>query len=342
MKSYKCVTLSLILLLSTNRPTFSMEGDFYPASKDNSPAKNSSAIATTSHQSPTPSHQSLDETMPGLSDSDDDGSLSAYYTPRASLTYTGLENFDNRSVDDLTQDQAFQALLLQLKAASIETNTSPATPRITNPEIVMGTAALGFLGSAITGSAAAIRNIRLDDTKGLPLIATELILSTLKSCGKEIGLALALLALMAETRRTTRMEYENNDLRLKNKALNNALQQGTVVIRKHEIVEQGLVAAEHKVFNEVHEYLCGEAGLIAKGSTPKQAVATLNAILEKNKKVTKKIVLAMADLEKIHADAENLLKDDKQYGILNPHGWFKALTDLFKKRSTDDLEAENK
>lgn len=332
MKSYKYLILSLMLLLSTTRPTFCMDGDFYPASKDNSPATNSSIIGSNGSQSPTGSHRSIADETPSLSDGYDDDSSLAYYTPRNSLTYTGLANFDNRSVDDLTKDQAFLALMEEINAETVQTNT----PRITSPEIVMVSAALGFLGSAITRATPAIRSIRLDETtKTLPIMVTEAAFQLFKACGSEIGLAITLSVLLAETRKTMRIEQKNNDLRKKIKALEDGIKNGAIVIKKHESVERGLLAAEHKVLNDVHQYLREEAELIAKGSQSTQAVATLQTIIKKNKKITEKVTLTMGDLEKIHTEAEGLLKldDNKQYSILNPQEWFKALTGFFHKHS---------
>jgi hypothetical protein len=324
MKSYKYVSLSLILLLSTPLFIFCMEGDFYPLSNDESP---SSMIGTTGHQSPAGSQNSI----PALSDnSDDDDSLSIYYTPRASLTYTGLENFDARSCDEKDL-----ATILAERPASQKFS-------ISNPELVMGSAVVGFLGSAIKSATPAIRSIRLDEnTKTLPIMVTEAAFQLFKACGTEIGLAITLSILLAETRKTIRTEHKNDELRKKIRVLEDAIKNGVIVIKKHERVEQGLVAAEHKVLNDVHQYLRDESELIAKGSQPTQAVATLKAILEKNKKVTKKVVLAMSDLEKIHTEAESLLKkDQKESGIFTPQAWFQKLISIFHKSSNADTEAK--
>lgn len=338
MESYKYVTLSLMLLLSIPLSTFCME--------DLEDGVHFNATAGSSNSSIISSAAGIGDganDMPALDDNDDNESaISQYYTPRASIEYKGLETFDKRSVDDLAQDQAFQALLLEIQTnsktpAAVSTSQFPPVP-----QMVMGAGAAGVLASAITTATPAIRGIRLDDTKTLPVLATEAVFKLFKSCGAEVGLVIALGVLIAETRKTVHIEDENKRLTRQVKALDDAVRRGTLVIRKHELVEQGMIATEHKVLKGVHNYLCEEAGLIAKGSDQNQAVATLKAILAKNQKITRKVVLAMADLEKIHTDSATLLKDEKQYSMLNPLGWFEALKNLCHKHSADDATAEDK
>jgi hypothetical protein len=319
MESYKRVTLSLILLLSIPLATFGMQ---LPDTPDSDGPPNTPVVAA--------------EDLSALDEGDE-----KFYTPRASIKYTGFEDFDKRSVDDLTTDQAYQALLTQLQLASVATNTPPASPRITTPQMVMGAGAVGVLANALTTAAPTIRGIRINESRNLAVAATEGLFTLLDKFGYQMGFAVALAVLIAETRKTVHVEEENKKMVRQLKALQVAVKQLTNVNQKHELIEHGMVVTEQKLLKSVHDHLCHDAQLIAAGSEATQAVATLKALLKTNQKITKKVVLAMADLEKIHTDTATLLKGP-QYSMLNPLGWFEALKNMCHKHSNADAAADTK
>lgn len=355
MESYKRVVLSLTLLLSTPLSTFCMEGigtlddgvnlgaaasnSIIPAGASfqggadllKSPAIGDHNHALLSPGTPASNNPPNTPVSPVDISAFDDGD-EIFYTPRASIKYIGLENFDKRSVDDLTQDQAFQALLLQIQAASITPTSTSNIPAV--PEIVMGAGAVGVLANALTTAAPAVRGIFID-SKSFGVSAGEAAWSILTQNGFQLATFAALLTIIFETRKTAQVEERNKKLMAQLAAYKKSLQEVASVNKRHELVEHGLIATEHKLLTSVHNYLCEEAGLIAKGSAPTQAVATLQTILAKNKKVTKKVVLAMADLEKIHTDSASLLQDANHYSMLNPMGWFHALKNMCAKHSAD-------
>lgn len=353
MESYKRVVLSLTLLLSTPLATFCMEDleDGVHLSTTRSPSASSShsniipsadiadaGLTTPANTPNTPNSLAVD-VGGDTSTLDIDDIISIYYTPRPSIQYIRLEDFDKRSVDDLNNDQSYKDLLRTINAT--ETNTPPASPRIPTPQIVMGAGVAGAVVSALNRAAPAIRSIRTDETKSPILLLAgwiagafqpDKIAKMLFDYKTELAIATFGSLLIFETRKSVHLEEDNKRMTRKIGTMHDAIQRLAHANKKHELIEQGMIATEHKVLMSVHDYLREEAAMIAKGSAPNQAVATLKAILEKNKKITKKVVLTMADLEKIHTDTETLLKDEKK-------GWFSALTSFFHKHSSADIAA---
>ena len=324
MESYKCMALSLILLLSTPLTTFCMEHD---GDLDDSVTFGDASSSLIPRNTPPNTPDSLDD-MPQLEDGDP-----SFYSVRPSIQYIGLEDFDKRSAD-LTQDQEFQALLLQIQGV----NAPLAGPRVSNPELVLGAGALGVLANALTTAAPAVRGISID-SKSFGFSAGEAAWSILTKNGLQLATLGAILTIFFETRKTAQVEEKNKRLEAQLASYQKAVKDFAYVNKKHEFVEQGLIATEHKLLKNVHNHLCEEAQLIAKESAPHQAVATLKAILKNNQKITTKVVHAMADLEKIHTDSASLLKGE-HYNILNPLGWFQALKNMCHKHAADAYAAD--
>lgn len=341
MESYKRMIFSIVLLLSIPMSSFCMDGidgevQLIPQNILNPSGCNSEP---SSPRIPTPPSNNNND--------DDDDSSSVYYTPRSSIRYTGLEDFDKRSCD-ITQDQSYAAIVAAINAPqaanTTPSNTPPASPSIVS---VRNSALVGAAGATLytlaQNSASVLSTMRrtpIDSSKGIfPILATQTAMNIVSNNAAPLFGAVMLAVLFAEMRETAQLEHENKTLTHKVKTQDDYIKRLLLTVKKHEKIEHGLIGTEHDLLVKLHKNSADLALTLAKS---KVACATCKSTKNTlNHKIITPLIDAMADLEKIHNNAESLLKDEKQYSALDPRGWFQAIKDMCHKHS-ETAAAEEK
>lgn len=336
MKSYKLIVFSLLPLLSSPLSTLCMEGidvDITPI-----PQNISSAGPNSEPSSPFSDATRLKTNQ--LDDDDDDAS-SLYYTPRQSIEYTGLEDFDTRSCD-IAQDESYKTLIT---AINQNVNTPPPSPSLlTVQNGAFAGAAAATIYSIVQNSASImskVRNTPINNQKSMfPIIATQTATNILSNNASSIFGLVTITVLFAEMRKTAYLENDKKRLSGMVKTQQEYIDRLIQTVKKHEKIEHGLIGTEHDLLLKLHKNVADVAQEISKS---KLACATCKSTQGKlNKKIITPLIDAMADLERIHNKAEDLLKDKKEYSALDPRGWFQAIKDMCHKHKHVDPSAEQR
>jgi|GEM_PF-2079713 hypothetical protein len=356
MESYKRVALSLMLLLSTPLTTFCMEGiDGEITQQGASTADNTLddlLVAGSNHGTNGSTATSItpigsDHGVSLADDLDDNVDIksSPCYSARSSIEYTGLEDFDKRSCDNIAEDAAYKALIKALEEANVTPRpTPPSSPSlisVRNGSFVGATAAV--LYSIAKNSSPVLSSVRRrmtdDSSKGLlPILATQTAMDIVSNNAGPLFVAAMLAVLFGEMKTTASLETENKTLSRKVQTQDDYVRRLLSTLKRHEKIEHGLIGTEHDLLVKLHKHAADIAVAIAKSKATCATCRSTQASL--NKKIVMPLVSAMADLNEIHLNADKLLTDTKEYSALDPRGWFHALKDLCHKHAKADTDPD--